>query len=82
MKKFGLHKDMKNLKSFKFCLASRSTETMPLENPGQRGGDEDGDVQPEPDDELMSFRDPNARTINRDSIKNRDSDASKFETLY
>jgi hypothetical protein len=39
MKKFGLHKDMKNLKSFKFCLASRSQETIPLENPGQKGGD-------------------------------------------
>ena len=71
---------MKNLKSFKFCLASRSHEAIPpQENPVKKAGEEDCDVMPEPDNE---FRDPNYKTLNRDSIKNRDSDASKFETLY
>ena len=44
MKKFGLQKDMKNLKSFKFCLASRSQEAIPQDAPGRKSGDQDGDV--------------------------------------
>lgn len=55
MKKFGLHKEMKNLKSFKFVLASRSQEQIPQpQNPGQKNGDLDADVQAE-NDELMGF---------------------------
>ena len=61
-------------------MASRSQEAIPLQETQKKSGDQDGDVVPEPDDD--EFRDPNYKTINRDSIKNRDSDASKFETLY